>query len=179
MANANKNKGKTFERWIAHDLCNIFNLNFERTPCSGAFTGGKNFWRSSKLSKEQNLMMEGDIIMPIELSHIKIEAKFYQKFSFISLYDSNAIFDSWVTQSEIGDTKKISFVIFKINNNGAFISIHKSHASLFVVPTNYMVYKNQIIFRYDGFFAANKQKLLDLKLVLDASTITDVLSSTN
>jgi len=59
MANANKNKGKTFERWIALDLCNIFNLNFERTPCSGAFTGGKNFWRSSKLSKEQNLMMEG------------------------------------------------------------------------------------------------------------------------
>jgi hypothetical protein len=179
MANANKNKGKGWERELAKDLCEVFGLSFMRVPNSGAWIGGKNFFRAAKISKEQNLMMEGDIIMPIELSHIKIEAKFYQKFSFISLYDSNAIFDSWVTQSEIGDTKKISFVIFKINNNGAFISIHKSHASLFVVPTNYMVYKNQIIFRYDGFFAANKQKLLDLKLVLDASTITDVLSSTN
>ena len=51
MANPQKNKGKNFERFVAKHLSSVFDLNFERIPNSGAFTGGKNVSRASKLTE--------------------------------------------------------------------------------------------------------------------------------
>ena len=86
MANKNKNKGKAFERQICEILSKCFGLNFQRVPNSGAFVGGLNIQRYDKLTEEQKLLADGDIIVPKELSHISMECKSYKDFSFSSLF---------------------------------------------------------------------------------------------
>ena len=80
MGNKNKNKGKSFERQICKILSDIFGLNFQRIPNSGAFVGGSNIDRYDKLTEEQRLLADGDIIVPKELSHISMECKSYKDF---------------------------------------------------------------------------------------------------
>ena len=74
MANANKNKGKRGERMICDHLAEVFGLPFQRTPCSGAFTGGSNAWRKKSMSDSQQLLANGDIIVPDELSNLSFES---------------------------------------------------------------------------------------------------------
>ena len=108
MANANKNKGKAWERDVAKHFGTIFGCNFQRVPNSGAYTGGFNISRLATLTPEQQLLASGDIIMPAMLNQVSLECKFYKDFSFELVLSGSAQLDKWIEQAETGG--KIWFV---------------------------------------------------------------------
>lgn len=155
-----KQKGNAYERVVAEHLTNIFQLKFFRSPGSGAYVGGKNFHRIHDMTNSQQLLLEGDIVVPEELADLKFECKTLKKFSFSSLYHKNATFDSWLEQAHSDD--KMWFLVFKINNRGSFIAYdsHKYEPLLVPEESNHMQYKNITITRLEGFFELNKESLL-------------------
>lgn len=155
-----KQKGNAFERVTAEHLTKVFDLKFFRTPGSGAYVGGSNFHRAYDMTNSQQLLLEGDIVVPEELACLKFECKTLKKFSFSSLYHKNATLDSWLEQAHSDD--KLWFLVFKINNRGSFVAYDSEKYQPLVVPpeSNYMQYKNITITRLDGFFEINKQSLL-------------------
>ena len=157
-----KQKGNAFERAIADKLTKIFELKFFRTPGSGAYVGGKNFMRTKELTNSQQLLLEGDIVVPEELAHLKFECKTLKKFSFSSLLESNAMLESWVEQAKSDD--KLWFLVFKINNRGIFLVYDKTKYEDFKHDSvNHVIYDDVVIERFGGFFEANKQLLMDVK----------------
>lgn len=151
--NRNKEKGKGFERVVAKDLSNVFNLSFTRTPNSGAYVGGMNKVRMKYLSDSQILLTEGDIIVPDELHHVKIECKFYKDLAFHQLFDENCKqLDVWLDQAKCD--VKMWFLIFKINRRGAFV-VYDSRYKF--KHGNHCLYNNYIVTKYDNFFELNKQ----------------------
>jgi len=160
-----KQKGNAFERVIADHLTSIFELKFFRTPGSGAYVGGRNFHRAAEMTNSQQLLLEGDIVVPEELDYLKFECKTLKKFSFSSLLESNALFESWVEQAFSDD--KVWFLIFKINNRGTFIVYDMELYDVFMHPkNNYVSYTlnekniNVVIERMDEWFENNKKTLL-------------------
>jgi hypothetical protein len=163
MANANKNKGKTWERQMAKDLIEVFGVNFNRVPNSGAFTGGVNIKNNQFLTDEQKQLMTGDIIVPKELKACSFECKFYKEFSFPSLLLNNAILNTWIQQAFM-DNGKHTFLVFKINNKGSFVVIKEYLKTLLNCEENsYFVYnKDFYIYKYEGFFLKYRNKVLEL-----------------
>jgi hypothetical protein len=162
MGNKNKNKGKAFERQICEILGNCFGLNFQRVPNSGAFVGGLNISRYDKLTEEQKLLADGDIIVPKELSHISMECKSYKEFSFSSLFlGKNCLLDTWIKQST--ETKKEKWLLFfKINNKGIFVVYDTTLFSHQMQKENYHVYKNRyLIQEVNEFLEKNKNRVYE------------------
>ena len=155
-----KNKGKTYERDVANFLSELYQESFTRVPYSGAYVGGRNFHRAHDMTNSQQLLLEGDIVVPEELADLKFECKTLKKFSFSSLYHKNATLDSWLEQAHSDD--KMWFLVFKINNRGSFVAYdsHKYEPLLVPQESNHMQYKNITITRLDGFFELNKESLL-------------------
>ena len=161
MPSASKAKGSRGERLIADALTNIFGLNFERVPNSGAFVGGKNIGRLDRLTKSQQLLTEGDLIVPEELYNMKIECKTYKKFSWNLLFGECLQLDDWIEQAR--DTKKMWFLTFKINYCDACVVFDKTLLDKdTLIMNNYMHYKRYIITDFKTFFQKNKVKLLHL-----------------
>ena len=152
MPSRQKAKGNNFERTIAKHLSTVFNLNFERVPTSGAMTGGINQSVLNRLSDSQKLLLEGDLIPPDELYHIKIECKSHKTFSFSSLFSSNKLLQSWLEQSY--SDSKLWFLIFKINNKGTFVGFDIKHKDDFKY-NNFLVYDNSVITSMVNFFEDN------------------------
>ena len=162
MSNYSKQKGNNLEREVSKELSDVFNLSFIRVPNSGAFTGKSNKFRSNQLSKEQNLIMSGDIIVPIELSKFSLECKFYKNFSFTSLFTNNETLNDWISQAS-NDLDKIWFIILKVNNVGKFLVFDIKHENLFLKSETRLIYKDKYIFtKYDNFFKANKELILKI-----------------
>lgn len=162
-----KQKGNAFERKISEHLTSVFDLKFFRTPGSGAYVGGKNFHRASVMSNSQQLLLEGDIVVPEELDRLKFECKTLKTFSFSSLLEHNALFDSWIEQAASDD--KLWFLVFKINNRGTFIVYEHEVYDVFEHPReNHVVYHheqlntNVIVEKIDGWFEANKEILIKI-----------------
>lgn len=162
MPSRQKAKGSSFERDFAEHLSNVFGLSFRRIPTSGAITGGKNEHVLKTISKEQSMSLEGDIMVPIELSHLKFECKFYKDFSFASLYEENKQLDKWIEQSKIGSKNKEEIVVFKINRLGEYLVLSKNFANKMKLPNHYMSYKDSVVFKMGTFFEDNKEILLSL-----------------
>lgn len=161
MPSASKSKGNRGEREVADRLCKIFNLNFERVPNSGAFVGGKNSGRLARLSKSQQLLTEGDLIVPEELHHVKIECKTYKDFSWKSLFSTNKQLEGWIEQSE--DTNKLWFLTFKINYCNTCVVFSEQHFEDFKLPESFHIYKGQyIICDFKYFFENNSKKILQM-----------------
>ena len=173
MANANKNKGKRGERMICDHLAEVFGLPFQRTPCSGAFTGGSNAWRKKSMSDSQQLLANGDIIVPDELSNLSFEIKTYKDFSFNTIFTTNSVLDKWIDQASA--CGKIWFLIFNINHAGSYVVFHKKH--YFNPSDSYAIYKNDfVVCSMNNFFESNKDTLLhygkmDIKSIDDSQTI--------
>lgn len=162
MANKGKNKGKAYERKLCEHLKTVFGLSFQRVPNSGAFTGGKNFYRAVTLSAEQLLLTDGDIIVPTELAHIAIEAKNHKNLSFPSFFSGSAKLDEWIGQAKTSK-RLLWLLIFHVNNVGDFIVFDLDWYKTFKMPINYMVYKKEcLIISSKGFFEDNKDILLNL-----------------
>lgn len=160
MPNANKNKGKSFERELAHHLTTVFGFNFERVWSSGAFTGGKNVSRLQKLSPAQQLATVGDIIPPEQLSKFSWECKFYKTIPFHTFLEENALLDKWIEQAKCPD--RYWFLVFKINNQGAFVVFdpnHPFHVRI-AFAGNYIYYKGNTIVKMENFFERNKAEML-------------------
>tara|TARA_R110002167_G_scaffold9579_17_gene44356 strand:- start:3924 stop:4430 length:507 start_codon:yes stop_codon:yes gene_type:complete len=154
-----KQKGNAFERVISDHLTAIFNLKFFRTPGSGAYVGGKNFHRVNELTNSQQLLLEGDIVVPEELDYLKFECKSFKKFSFSSLLESNSLIDSWIDQAR--SEHKLWFLVFKINNRGTFIVYEEDLYDIFEHSNSKrLIYDDVVIERIDGFFENNKSSLL-------------------
>jgi Holliday junction resolvase len=157
-----KTKGKAYERELCKHLSEVFDLNFERVPASGAFTGGKNVWRTGRLTPEQLLLSEGDIIVPGELAHCKFECKWYKEFSFSSLFENNSVLNEWIEQSKEG-SDKTWFLAIKVNHKGQFLVFDKKLKSKFKLNESYLLYKNKYIMtKMDSFFESNKESILNL-----------------
>lgn len=169
--NYSKQKGKSYERDVCKHLGKVFGLNFERVPGSGAFVGGLNADILERLTKEQILLSEGDIIVPDELSHIKIECKFHKDFSFHGLFEGNKTLDKWIEQAAEG-TDRFWFLLFKINNKGQYVVFNKLNFKLFKVE-NYLQYNVNgtkcIIAKLDDFFEENKDYILELRNLYNAT----------
>ena len=162
-----KQKGNAFERKIAEHLTSVFDLKFFRTPGSGAYVGGRNFHRAEEMTNSQQLLLEGDIVVPEELDKLKFECKTLKKFSFSSLLEHNAMLDSWIEQAT--SNEKVWFLIFKINNRGTFIVYENEIYDVFNHPSNnHLVYHHDelnsdvAIEKIDGWFEDNKEILIKI-----------------
>jgi hypothetical protein len=165
MASKSKTKGKTYERQVCEHLTKVFGKNFIRVPNSGAFVGGLNASRTASLTPEQILLSEGDIIVPIELQHVKFECKTLGKFSFSNLFTGSAQLDDWIKQAE--DSKRLLwFLVFKIDNRGQFIAFDFKWDKDFKLTNNWMIYKKDqqayMVTSLDNFFENNKDIILNL-----------------
>lgn len=174
MANASKNKGKSFERDIAKHLSGVTGLNFERVPNSGAFVGGANFGRFSKLTTEQAGMFEGDIITPKEWNHIRLECKWYKDFRWHQLFDPDGEdnLNKWIHQAKQG-SRPYWFLCFRINRAGEFVVFSEALSKLLKMPLNVMTYSSVLPENGSGvecfkivsmcmFFEFNKDVILKL-----------------
>tara|TARA_R100000805_G_C3604595_1_gene105021 strand:- start:649 stop:1137 length:489 start_codon:yes stop_codon:yes gene_type:complete len=160
MPSRQKSKGNSFERTIAKHLSNVFELNFERVPTSGAMTGGLNAHVLERLSGSQKLLLEGDLIPPDEMHNLKIECKTLKRLSFSSFLSGNKTLDDWIEQAK--SNSKVWFLIFKINNRGTFVLTHEYFFKKFQLKSNYIFYNGYYICPMDEFFETNKHIILNL-----------------
>tara|TARA_Y100000310_G_scaffold109797_1_gene108252 strand:- start:991 stop:1488 length:498 start_codon:yes stop_codon:yes gene_type:complete len=162
MPSRQKAKGNNFERATAKHLSDVFGLNFARVPTSGAMTGGLNADVLKRLSESQQLLLEGDLIPPDELRHLKIECKSHKNFSFAKLFSENKLVDDWILQA--ASDSKVWFLIFKINNKGNYVVFNDKMCVKWVKDSkrNFLLYKEQYyITSMDGFFEGNRDQLLN------------------
>ena len=178
MSSANKNKGKRGEREIADHLTKVFGLNFERVPNSGAFIGGKNAFRRQQLTKTQNLLADGDLIVPDELNQFSFEIKTYKEFSFAGIYSNNKLLNDWIKQAS-STNKGVWFLIFKINHVGAFVVYDQLMEKFLKNSGCFSIYQGRyIITGMTGFFEYNKDSMIDLNKQWN-NGINQLLSNNN
>ena len=100
MANAQKEKGKRWERDCADALTEAFGENFMRVPNSGAFTGGKNVFRMERMSQNQISASRGDIVPPDSFPHLIVECKHVKPGTVADLMQGPAAkIDQWWAQA--------------------------------------------------------------------------------
>lgn len=160
MANANKNKGKFFEREVCAVFKGVFNLTFQRVPASGAFVGGLNAARLIGMSLNQQLINRGDIIPPDELSHLAVECKARKAFAFHQLFSGSKELESWIDQSSHMESECLVLTIFKSNQKGMYVC----HAFENLKGKNYLAYpygdKLYFIERFDDQWVTTRKDIL-------------------
>lgn len=121
-----KQKGNSFERDIAKDLTEIFNLPFSRTFGSGAFLGGKNFHRRAGVSKAVQNASLGDISCPAEHGwEFIIECKNYADLNFNGIIQGYCDkLSGWIGEVRYDAENKLNHMVcFKINRAGVYIAL--------------------------------------------------------
>lgn len=163
-----KAKGKSFERYAADFLRNVFQLPFTRVPNSGAFLGRSNFVRKDTLSEEQNLLLDGDIIVPKELNFFKFECKFHADVALDKLFTSNKKFEDWIEQVIDNIEDKKFFLVFKQNHMLPYVAFNINFLNIItktnrkVILNNYLNYQQKyIVTKFEEFFKTNKDFILD------------------
>lgn len=155
---------------MAKHLTEVFKLNFNRVPNSGAFTGGKNIEREKLLTTEQKLLVSADIIVPIELSHVSFECKHYADFHWNVLFSGKgeSKLNSWIKQME-DIKKKVWFICFKIDYKGQFVCYPKHLQNRYSIrPCGTFLdcninEKRYLITKLDGFFEYNRGSILNAR----------------
>lgn len=168
MPNKSKTKGKSFENQVCKIMESIFGGSFLRCFTSGAYTGGKNFTRLARLTKNQIQMNRGDIVPDDSMSNMIIECKSYKDFAFNLFVDtkSNTLLDGWLKQVETDVTgSEFYFIVFKINNKGIFGVFREDLISDCEIPGNYSVYhynnKKYLVMNFQDFMSVNRDKIRD------------------
>lgn len=160
MANAQKTKGKAGEREFCKLLGSIFNENFERIPNSGSFTGGKNAFRNDKLTNEQKLLTDGDIIVPVSLAHFSIECKNYKEFEWHLLYRGvYPLLDKWISQASASH-KPMWLLLIKITRRGLWACYDTNQIKGANQNDNRMLYQGKYIIESAEKFLENNSNLL-------------------
>lgn len=124
MGGRSKRKGNSFERDVAKDFSNVFELPFNRTLSSGAFVGGKNKHRKDSLSKSMINASLGDIVTP-DNWELVIECKAYADLDFQGLLSDGATKVKGWLDEVLFDTDGADnhLLIFKINRKGIYIAL--------------------------------------------------------
>lgn len=165
MPSKGKIKGNSWERDICKFLGTTLGGNFMRVPNSGAFTGGMNSFRRSRLSDTQVRNSKGDIIPPDHLKHMVIEAKSYKDFTFhLLLSDECKQLDTWIKQTlDAVDEGDNWFTIFKINRKGSYVVFDKNLIQKHqLVLASHVIYKDYAICDFESFFTNNKDVILSI-----------------
>lgn len=121
-----KNKGNSFERAVASDFSNIFELPFNRTQGSGSFIGGKNQYRKSQISSHLVTSSRGDIVCPAEHGwDFIIECKSYASINFNGIIQGYCDkLSGWIGEVRYdAEDKPNHMVCFKIDRAGTYIAI--------------------------------------------------------
>ena len=119
-----KTKGKSYERYIANFLSDLYKEPFTRVPHSGAYIGGQNFARIDKLSENQTRGFKGDIIPPDTFQLLVIEAKNYGEFRWHQLVLRQDVkqLDDWIKQAQDSCEDKDKWLLcVKISRQGEFV----------------------------------------------------------
>lgn len=163
-----KNKGSGYERDLARFLGDLFEGSFIRSANSGAFVGGKNAFRKTKLSETQVKTLKGDLVAPDHMPKLVLEAKFYAEFRFHQLLQPGAMpqLDEWAGQClDAIDEGDLWLICFKINLRGQYIAVPKQFAKEFEF-SNHAVYDGPkgsfIVTDLKDFFTRNKEAVLRL-----------------
>lgn len=164
MTSPSKIKGSGYERQIAKFLTETYGLTFIRNISgSGAYIGGSNNLRKSKLTEAQIRHAKGDIVPPDEFPLFNAEAKFYGDMAFHQLLDTSAQLERWLDQlMEASDPQDVNILFFKINRRGQFVAVQ---ASLdWCSDCSYTRYKSSkhsdwMIFTHENFFKYNTHNL--------------------
>ncbi len=99
MAINSKSKGNRTEREFAKILSDRFNMEFKRTPMSGAWG---TFNRDQEVREDAKEILSGDIICPPKFI-FSIECKSRQEFNFWDLLNEDVQhleIDDWIWQAE-------------------------------------------------------------------------------
>lgn len=159
-----KNKGSCFEREIAHLLTETFGKQFNRTPGSGSFTGGKNRVRALGLSAAANTTLTGDLIVPKGFPY-SIECKNYASIAWHQVIHGECKqLDSWISQAK-DDAQSIGLIpliIIKINRNGTFFVMPSvcEHQLQQEPSIPRLTYKDHTIYSMDFF-----NKIIDVQCI--------------
>tara|TARA_Y100000114_G_scaffold155081_1_gene178453 strand:- start:314 stop:829 length:516 start_codon:yes stop_codon:yes gene_type:complete len=161
MPAKSKQKGKSFEREVAHYLSDLYQKSFTRVPDSGAYTGGKNSFRKDHLTEGQIRAHKGDIIPPDEWKYLNIECKSYSSFPFHQLFSNITIplLESWIEQTlEAADKGDCNILMMKFNRIGRYLAFQSTRDFKTFRHVDYTD-KNKNIWRftsYNDFFKLNK-----------------------
>lgn len=155
MTSPQKAKGGGFEREVAKFLSDLYEESFIRTPHSGAFVGGLNQHRKSRLTEEQVRGFKGDVQAPSSWPRFNCEAKFYAEFPFHQLIQGSCKqLDSWLNQlMDVAEPNDFNILCMKFNRKGRYIAI-QDHLKL---SFNHSLYKSPnhgfwLIADFDTFF---------------------------
>lgn len=160
MSNSNRNKGKRGESHFCALLGEIFGMNFTRNFTSGAIIGGSNAHRASKLTKEQELVSDGDIIVPACLGHISFECKNYQTFDWHLLYRGvYPLLDGWINQSSHSH-RPMWLLMIKITRRGLWVCYDTNQIKGAKQNENRMVYQGKYVIESAETFLKNNSELL-------------------
>lgn len=125
-----KRKGNSSENEVRKILDERFSFtNFHRSPSSGAFVGGSNFYRKEELNKSQNLVFVGDIYCSREDFKFTIEHKAYAEASFWDLFNESSDLHSWMKQAEhdAESVGKQPMLIVKYNFHERIVYLKKNY----------------------------------------------------
>lgn len=177
MPSKGKTKGNGWEREVADYLSSLYGQPFVRVPNSGAFIGGKNSHRKTKLSEQQVRGFKGDIIPGPDFPNLNLEAKFYSDFPFHqTIAGSCKQLDEWINQIlTTCDESDINILAMKFNRKGSFIAYEIKHIPHLNSGTNYLRYHNQkqphgpwIIQEFNNFWQLNSTQI---KALASSSTL--------
>jgi len=164
MPSKSKSKGNKWERDVCEIFGNVFKLNFQRVPTSGAMTGGKNNPLLALLSRSQKLLLRGDIIVPDELKNIVIECKSRKEFPYHKLLNNCKEMNGWIEQigCDLLDDDLVGLIIFKANRRTPFICYDKRwNIKKNVCYINYYYQKkNYIIEEFNEIWVENNKEFL-------------------
>ena len=141
-----KAKGNSFERSIAQDLTEVFQLPFTRTFGSGAFLGGKNQHRRAGVSKAIQNASLGDIACPTEHGwDFIIECKSYASLNFNGIIQGYCDkLSGWISEVRFDANNKANHMVcFKIDRAGVYIVlpyVEDKAKELLEVEVPYMMY---------------------------------------
>lgn len=162
MANASKTKGSSWEREVAKFLTELYGEPFLRVFGSGAFLGGANRGRMSKLNEQQTKGHKGDITPPDSWMYWNAEAKSYGDFKFHQLLLGKANpLDSWITQmKEVEQPGDLNIILIKITRKGKYVMVPAEHKWTTKGVGHFSYHSDThghwIMFDFDQFWAHNK-----------------------
>jgi hypothetical protein len=144
MGTKSKTKGKTWERDVATFLTDLYGETFIRVPHSGAYVGGSNAIRKTKLGASQVKGLKGDIIPPDSWDHFNVECKNYAEFPFHQLFTEGEVkmLEEFIGQlMDAADPGDLNLLFIKIGRKGTFVCF-PSGATGLNTGTRYISYQS-------------------------------------
>ena len=150
MVTKQKAKGSAYERDVAKLLSELVGQTFERTPRSGAMTGGANRSRIDGKVPINASVFIGDIMPPLSSTiKVRIECKNYKELSggFHALMNGKSKqIDKWIAQirHDSDNGKDNHLLFFKISNQSQFVVMpQKYYSSMLEINKTFKIDKKE------------------------------------